>query len=187
MLLYGRRNARAARKVHRRGTGGGGFPHGGAGRMTAPSQAPILYGLDETAARLHKSRRWLQDFLRENPCGRMAGRPCRYRMIQMSIGAPDCSEGPGESSRDDAMSIRPGTDRRLRSRGSDRPQPALGWSSKESKTRAPSSATCFSARGGRNTVTSWAQPRVARAGRPRLDQPPHHGQRSPTPGSVPPR
>src|SRR6266851_8698686 len=37
--------------------------------MTAP-----VYTLDDVAERLHKSRRWLQDFVRGRPIGRLAGR-----------------------------------------------------------------------------------------------------------------
>jgi hypothetical protein len=36
--------------------------------------APRLLTLPEVAGRLHKSPRWMQDFLRNNPFGRMAGR-----------------------------------------------------------------------------------------------------------------
>jgi hypothetical protein len=39
--------------------------------MTSPFD---IYRMDDVAAKLGKSRRWLQDFLRENPCGRRAGR-----------------------------------------------------------------------------------------------------------------
>lgn len=35
---------------------------------------PRLLTLDETAAHLHVSRRWLQAFLRDRPYGRIAGR-----------------------------------------------------------------------------------------------------------------
>lgn len=35
---------------------------------------PDLYGLDEVIKRVGKSRRWLQNFLRSHPVGRMAGR-----------------------------------------------------------------------------------------------------------------
>jgi hypothetical protein len=35
---------------------------------------PTVFTLDEVAARLHKSRRWLQVFLRGRPIGRLAGR-----------------------------------------------------------------------------------------------------------------
>ena len=38
------------------------------------SDAPVLLTLDEVAARLHVSRRWLQGFLKGRPFGRMAGR-----------------------------------------------------------------------------------------------------------------
>jgi hypothetical protein len=33
-----------------------------------------VYTMDEVGQRLHKSRRWLQDFIRINPYYRMAGR-----------------------------------------------------------------------------------------------------------------
>ena len=36
--------------------------------------APCLLKIEDVASRLHKSTRWMQDFLRENPFGRMAGR-----------------------------------------------------------------------------------------------------------------
>ncbi len=36
--------------------------------------APRLMTIPEVAERLHKSTRWMQDFLRQNPFGRMAGR-----------------------------------------------------------------------------------------------------------------
>jgi len=39
-----------------------------------PSDGPRLLTLDEAAARLRVSRRWLQGFLRNRPFGRMAGR-----------------------------------------------------------------------------------------------------------------
>jgi hypothetical protein len=35
---------------------------------------PQIFQMEEVAARLGKSRRWLQDFLRDHPYGRMAGR-----------------------------------------------------------------------------------------------------------------
>ncbi len=35
---------------------------------------PAIYSLDDVAQRLHKSRRWLQNFLRGRPIGRLAGR-----------------------------------------------------------------------------------------------------------------
>lgn len=38
------------------------------------SRAPDLMTMDQLAERLHKSRRWLQYFLRDHPYGRMAGR-----------------------------------------------------------------------------------------------------------------
>ena len=37
-------------------------------------EAPRLFTLPEVAERLHKSTRWMQYFLRDNPYGRMAGR-----------------------------------------------------------------------------------------------------------------
>jgi len=41
--------------------------------MTA--DAPFaIYKVAEVAAKLGKSKRWLEDFLRQNPCGRRAGR-----------------------------------------------------------------------------------------------------------------
>jgi len=43
--------------------------------MSRPSEiAPEIYRMEEVAAKLGKSRRWLQDFLRDHPCGRRAGR-----------------------------------------------------------------------------------------------------------------
>jgi hypothetical protein len=35
---------------------------------------PELFRIEEVAKKLHKSKRWLQDFLRFHPCGRRAGR-----------------------------------------------------------------------------------------------------------------
>jgi Helix-turn-helix domain len=37
-------------------------------------EAPRLFTLPEVSERLHKSTRWMQDFLRERPFGRKAGR-----------------------------------------------------------------------------------------------------------------
>lgn len=39
------------------------------------SKAPVqFYSMDQVAERLHKSRRWLQDYLKEHPHYRLAGR-----------------------------------------------------------------------------------------------------------------
>jgi hypothetical protein len=38
------------------------------------TEAPCLFSLAEVAERLHKSPRWMQEFLRDKPFGRMAGR-----------------------------------------------------------------------------------------------------------------
>lgn len=38
------------------------------------TSAPALFSMVDVAARLGKSRRWLQDFLKNRPYGRMAGR-----------------------------------------------------------------------------------------------------------------
>ena len=40
----------------------------------ADRHAPCLLRIEDVASRLHKSPRWMQDFLRQNPFGRMAGR-----------------------------------------------------------------------------------------------------------------
>ena len=54
--------------------------------MTAP-----LYTMDEVAERLHKSRRWLQDFVRGMSIGRMAG---RTRLFTVGLGGPKYDLGP---------------------------------------------------------------------------------------------
>jgi hypothetical protein len=44
-----------------------------------------LFTLDETAARLRVSRRWLQEFLRGRPYGRMAGRKRLFTEADIAI------------------------------------------------------------------------------------------------------
>ena len=54
-----------------------------------------LFTVDDVAQRLHKSRRWLQNFLRGRPIGRLAG---RTRLFTDSDVALLVQELPGPSS-----------------------------------------------------------------------------------------
>jgi hypothetical protein len=62
----------------------------------------ILFTIDELAARLHKSRRWLQAFLRGRDIGRLAGRTRLFtegdvaRLIQ-ELPCPSSSSRPGKT------------------------------------------------------------------------------------------
>src|SRR5579885_647868 len=63
-----------------------------------------LFTLDETAARLHVSRRWLQDFLRGRPYGRMAGRKRLFTESDIAalieeLPCPSISSRPGKANR----------------------------------------------------------------------------------------
>src|ERR1700722_8529621 len=64
--------------------------------------APQLFTLAEVAERLHKSPRWMQYFLRDNPFGRMAGRTRLFTEedIAAIIEALPCpSKSPGGTAR----------------------------------------------------------------------------------------
>ncbi len=39
---------------------------------------PVLYSMADVAKHLGKSVRWLQEFVRHNPCGRMVGRSRKF-------------------------------------------------------------------------------------------------------------
>src|SRR5215470_12501174 len=43
------------------------YTHLALGMCRSEGNAAVLYSMDEAAARLHKSRRWLQDWLRDHP------------------------------------------------------------------------------------------------------------------------
>lgn len=49
-----------------------------------PAPQTALLTLDEAAARLHVSRRWLQGFLRGKPYGKMAGRKRLFTEIDVA-------------------------------------------------------------------------------------------------------
>ena len=72
-------------------------------RMTMP-----VYTMDDVAERLHKSRRWLQDFIQEYPFYRLAGRTKLFTEgdIARLIEALPC---PGSSSRPAKAKRRTGT------------------------------------------------------------------------------
>jgi hypothetical protein len=64
------------------------------------SDAPFaIYKIADVAAKLGKSKRWLEDFLRQNPCGRRAGRTRIFtdedlaRLVQM-LPRDDLKAGP---------------------------------------------------------------------------------------------
>jgi len=52
--------------------------------MIALGTSSDLLTMAEVAARLHVSRRWLQDFLKTRPHGRMAGRQRVRHGVQLS-------------------------------------------------------------------------------------------------------
>jgi hypothetical protein len=68
-----------------------------------------LYTVDDVARRLHKSRRWLFDFLRQYPCGKMAGRTHLFieddvrRLIQLA--GDHIKRYPARNSDDGAYSL----------------------------------------------------------------------------------
>jgi hypothetical protein len=66
------------------------------------TEVPRLFTLTEVAERLHKSTRWMQYFLRENPFGRMAGRTRLFTEEDISAiieALPSPSKSPGGMAR----------------------------------------------------------------------------------------
>jgi len=67
----------------------------GAYAIMAAMTLPQLYTMKEVAERLHKSLRWLQNHLRENPCGRRAGKTLLFTdedFARMVAGLPKDGE-----------------------------------------------------------------------------------------------
>src|SRR6516162_2586361 len=68
-----------------------------------PRELPALFTVDELAGRLHKSRRWLQAFLRGRNIGLLAGRTRLFtesdvfRLIQELPACPSSSSRPGKA------------------------------------------------------------------------------------------
>jgi len=68
--------------------------------VTTVGGRAVVYNLDQAARRLHKSRRWLQDFIRDHPYYRLAGRTKLFteldilKLIERATGAwIDCPVG----------------------------------------------------------------------------------------------